>query len=785
MLHYRKLFPLLPITLSLLLCSSFARAAIYTVGSGAGCTHPTIQSAIDSAELNPGFDTVRVSRTQSWTQQALVINTNQHLNLVGGFATCNQSPADGTPTIIDGAGGAQAPVLRITTGTGGIVKLRHLTIQGGDEDGAGYGGGIYFRGDGILEVIESTIANNSAGYGGGIYAEGTGPNAELILSNNVLIHFNTARLSGGGVYNDGVEMTMNAPDSWIAFNQATGLYNAGTGQWQGGYGGGIQIVGGARDGHTYIGSPGVGGAGPVYANEARYGGGISVMSVSENAGARLIVYSTDAQRQTAIRDNFASVAGGGLYLWAEDRGGFIIGHAAVARLHNASLLDNSAPEGAAAYLARTPGLFPVGFSALMFNSGNNMPAALPCPQDRPCSRIAGNFDLDLAGDPTGGSVLFVDRDNTLIMDRTELSGNRGGRIVRAVGGDTTVEAVNTLWADNEVSQQVIRTEDDVDLLFENSTLVGNAIGATHAISSNGRTRVQRSVLWQPGKTLVSHSGDPLFAQNIVANERQSLDGGNSPWVVATNPRFIDPANSDYRLRAASPAVDFAGSGGGPDLVGTDRGIDLPIKANRNGAGDLGAFERPALAPLLHNGNFDSNSIGRLNHWTEVTPGASSWTSDQNGIGTPGSGSIHVSQSNIPAPRVTARSQCIHLPGPGRYLLNGWGRSSANIATRDSVLLRWELRHSGSESCNAGQADASGEHFLPNGVVFAPAATPARIEVPESAWTHTSSLNIQLVVIDNGVTFPPAVSGWFDGITLEVESLDLIFADDFEQDTGPD
>src|SRR5690606_28199584 len=130
-----------------------------------------------------------------------------------------------------------------------------------------------------------------------------------------------------------VEMTMNAPDSWIAFNQATGLYNAGTGQWQGGYGGGIQIVGSSRDGHVYIGSPGVGGAGPVYANEARYGGGVSVMSVSENAGARLIVYSTDAQRQTAIRDNFASVAGGGLYLWAEDRGGFIIGHAAVARLH--------------------------------------------------------------------------------------------------------------------------------------------------------------------------------------------------------------------------------------------------------------------------------------------------------------------------------------------------------------------------------------------------------------------------------------------------------------------
>ena len=96
-------------------------------------------------------------------------NTSQHLNIVGGFATCPQGTSDNSYTTLDGTGGTFAPVLRMTVGAGGIVKLRHLTIRGGDAVVANnnYGGGIYFRGEGLLEVIESTISNNTAHYGGG------------------------------------------------------------------------------------------------------------------------------------------------------------------------------------------------------------------------------------------------------------------------------------------------------------------------------------------------------------------------------------------------------------------------------------------------------------------------------------------------------------------------------------------------------------------------------------------------------------------------------------------
>ena len=58
-------------------------------------------------------------------------------------------------------------MLRITANTGGLIRLRALNVRGGDEDGGGYGGGIYFRGNGRLEIEESQIQFNVGGYGAG------------------------------------------------------------------------------------------------------------------------------------------------------------------------------------------------------------------------------------------------------------------------------------------------------------------------------------------------------------------------------------------------------------------------------------------------------------------------------------------------------------------------------------------------------------------------------------------------------------------------------------------
>ena len=270
----------------LIMFSGNAWAAIFTVGTGAGCSHGTIQSALNAAAASAGADTVRLTRSLTYEPEANTINDSQNLNLVGGFATCTQSATDNIKTVVSGAGGAAEPVLRVYTGTGVVVKLRHLSITLGDEDGSGAGGGIYFQGDGALEIIESNITNNTAAYGGGIYALGTGSNAELIISNGNTISGNTARYSGGGISIGGpIEMTMIAPNSIIAFNEALGQA-AGTG-----YGGGLQVSGRAT---AYIGTSGVAGLGAIYSNTAIDGGGIAIISgAADGANAWVYLYTTN------------------------------------------------------------------------------------------------------------------------------------------------------------------------------------------------------------------------------------------------------------------------------------------------------------------------------------------------------------------------------------------------------------------------------------------------------------------------------------------------------------
>ena len=246
------------------LAGTVAQAAVFTVGSpvGAGqCSHGTIQSAFNAAESSAGADTVRLTRSLTYEPEANSISTSQELTVEGGYATCTQAATDGLKTVVSGAGGATEPVFRITVNTGGIVRLRLLTISGGDEDGSGRGGGIYFRGNGVLDIRDSLIANNLAGNGGGIYAEGTGSDAELVIGANVGISNNTARFDGGGIVADQVEMSMLEPGSLLFGNDAIGVGGSG------GYGGGLYIVARDRSSYAYVGSGTSFGA--IYSNTAR------------------------------------------------------------------------------------------------------------------------------------------------------------------------------------------------------------------------------------------------------------------------------------------------------------------------------------------------------------------------------------------------------------------------------------------------------------------------------------------------------------------------------------
>lgn len=758
-----------------------AEAAIYAVGPGPGCTHATIQAAINAAEANSGDDIIRVPHSQTWTNQALVITTAQSLSLEGYWSDCNSIDTSGTKTTLDGAGGSAAPVLRIE-GNGHDINLDMFTIRNGDVAGTGgKGGGIWYRGNGRLVIANTAIINNTADLGGGMYLEGTGSAAIVQILGNVAVNGNTARDSGGGVFAEGLRFHMLHPNSIIAFNEAIGS------TFGGGYGGGLVVnPKSGLDGSAFIASAGVGGAGAVYANTARYGGGISVLGESDiDAGAYLNLYTVDPSQPVAIRDNFASVAGGGLHLQPR-KDYFTFGSNANASLWNAMVELNSAPDGAAIYLGESTDSINTTVGGELYWNHSRPSDAAPCPTNAPCGSLSDNVAADANGVVTHGAVVRMREDATLDVAGSAgvkgpgvlISGNRGGRLFDMEGGEDRVHLLlrNSLIVGNTLSQELLRAQDESEVSLIDSTIAGNNIGAAHVLAVSDELVVQRSIIWQPGK--VSHAGPTPSIEWTIASEAESLGGG--PGAIVADPRFVDAARNDYRLRAASPAIDYA-----PPVIGDDRDVhglprdqDMPVVPSPvlERVRDVGAFERQSLQPFVLNGDFvaDTNlwflPIGHAgNYQTVNAPGSSS-----------GSGSAQVA-GNSTAGRLLGYAQCIHLPGPGTWALNGSARSESAQLSNPTALI-WELRLDGGEGCLDGPIAAGGTHWLgtpSTGDQWVRPGSSALMSVNEAAWNHNTSLTVIMAVYP--YAGGNAYNGLFDRISLEWIGVadDVIFRNGFD------
>lgn len=152
---------------------------------------------------------------------------------------------------------------------------------------------------------------------------------------------------------------------------------------------------------------------------------------------------------------------------------------------------------------------------------------------------------------------------------------------------------------------------------------------------------------------------------------------------------------------------------------------------------------------------------------------------QNASGAAGSASAYLTRANAGSGQEThGLSQCIHLPGPARYALNGWGRVGGLLQPRDSARLHWEYRRNGGEDC-AGVPDKFGWHHLSSGAWSRP-AEPALIEVSQIDWGDLPSIKVTLVAVEAGVAVNNTTDAWFDGITLDAVALDdVIFANGLE------
>lgn len=735
---------------ALLLSISTAQAAVFTVGTDGACSYTGIIAAAAAADAHPGADEIHVVGTSNnlsgpdYTNQAIVVSVSsgEQLDIIGGFADCTQAASTGIRTIFDGAGGVTDPVFRITVATGGLVRMSYITVQNGDEDGSGKGGGIYFKGDGILELNHALITRNTAGYGGGIYAEGTGTNTELVIGTDVSINQNTARFDGGGIANDGTEMTMIAPDSSLAFNHAPN-----------GYGGGLLVKGDNRDTYTYLGTSGFGTSGAIFFNDAKYGGGVATYGSHDG---ELHLFTTDPARPARINGNSASVEGGGIY------GGEL-------RAWQAWIENNSAPHGAAIY-----------FTGSYFNDPGHRPlGAIDCPVGAPCGGIVGNTAIDAALQPSGG----VFEEGFMVVNRMTMAGNTGKSLV---SGDAGLATHHVAMVGNTVSGSLMSVENSsYAFKFDNTTIAGNSIGDGTVLriwnsndsGGNSYGWLRRTIIWQPGKTTLHLNGDPLALLDDIVSERGSVDGGNSPNVTVADPRFVDPVHGDYSLRASSPAVDRTTSVAGDttDLYGNPRDVKLPIVTG-GWQRDVGAIERQTLQPLVLNADFDVD----LRLWDVLLPGLATLDTSKNKTGAPGSGSMHIaSQANASAgTRFGALVQCVQLPGPGLYALNGWGLGTGTQFTAgDSAELYWEYRKSGGAGCTDGTPNATGTLVLSRSNSWGRPATPAYIQVTEPDFSQYSSIAVTLVAEES--LLGGATSAWFDGITLSVAGDDTIFANGFD------
>lgn len=81
----------------------------------------------------------------------------------------------------------------------------------------------------------------------------------------------------------------------------------------------------------------------------------------------------------------------------------------------------------------------------------------------------------------------------------------------------------------------------------------------------------------------------MSVDEVIASDADALGAGTHHGLLEANPRFVDAANGDYRLRADSPAIDYPYAFTSvPDAEGRPRGIALVSTAHLYG---IGAHER--------------------------------------------------------------------------------------------------------------------------------------------------------------------------------------------------
>ncbi len=573
-----------------------AGTTILRVGTGGGCTHSTIQAAINAA--SPA-ETAEIRVNQGTYTEALSI-ANKAVSIWGGYSNCSAELPSGTSTLLAPPG--NRPLTVSASAGDHNSRMLNFNVSGASLSNVDAGGGAWITASGTAFVRfnfhNTFIEANSAGAGGGVAVQTLSGTATVLATfqNNSLINNNEAFADGGGIWCGG-------PGSNNVFVMgSTGVQGntAGLPGGSSGRGGGVfldrcQLS--MQSTHNPDFPPT-----EVRQNQSRgAGGGIYARNSSD-----VFLFSFSSQfgetRSTMpvrIHNNSATGPAGDL---GAGQGGGIWLDASGLNARGAWIDSNVATGNGGGIHAGAASLIDINRQIEARGTG---PA--PCHTALECSRIVGNR----AGD-TGGALFLRDSGTVAEIEQSVIRANAaqagtGASLFAQTGTNLSVTS-SLIYGVNSTSgppNYVFWVGNSATLNLFWSTVTDNAPGTAvfRFGGTNSLLRLRGSIIHEPGRTMgvVSGSDTPtvdsdcmVWHANTLMNPPYNFTGGSDFHLVA-NPAFANPANGDFALTADSAAVDFCDASVPPgtaperDLLLRPRGLAAKPVA-LHGPFDLGALE---------------------------------------------------------------------------------------------------------------------------------------------------------------------------------------------------
>lgn len=576
-----------------LMMGGSAQATIYAVGTGPGCTHPTLAAAMTAAvaDTSPGPHEIRLLTGTIAAFNVEIIDPAQDIRVIGGHAGCDQAfpePAQRTTIHAGGVDGRRV-FLMANAGERISVTLGRLTLTGGRNPAPdNLGGAIYASGNMNLQLLADTeVISNLAQAGGGIAVGNPfdGPVQTLLQLDSARFEQNTA--SGGGLPGDGGAVLATG-SSFVILRNVEFFNNLARR-----HGGGLALDGPGTYANLW----------PTFSSDRiRFEANRALpISFSESMGYGGAIYSRQGNlnaigtwleqvSQLQFLFNEADF-GGAIYAVGTDNAA---GPFTELRLRNPVFQGNTAQgRGGAVYLRNA-----VDYEAVKWGSG-------PCPANPGglCVSFRNNESRNEAGIEQLGSGGAAYLDHAAGAPRPALriagalfSGNRdpnGTAAVIDARNNSSIRVLRSVFVDNAsgtntgiVFRSLIESRNDT--LFGYNTVLANNVERVFYQIADTNINLHGSIVHVPGTQILWGGGTASTFSGCVISHP---DGGLIGASQVTDP-MIGP---NFRPLPTALAVDFCNAGVGDIFWPSDRdafGLPLPVAFGSPlfGDYDLGAIE---------------------------------------------------------------------------------------------------------------------------------------------------------------------------------------------------